>query len=351
MNGRTQRGGDIAALALVVMLATPVAIVWLASLTAGELASGHALQLSLPGAIGVLMHLPGHLGTPRLAWPAADRAQLPSTVALDAIMLLLCVAVLGLLAGAVCLVVRVVHRRDRGRAARWASEGELGRLRVDRPEPGRIMLGEHSNRLIATETRTSVLVVGPAQSGKSTGVIVPAVLEWRGPVLSTSVKADVVHDTHAARSQLGEVLIFDPTSSTGLQHTPWSPVSASHTWAGARRTAANLLGVGDAGSAHSTDETFWRPAGARYLAPLLLAASHGELTMREVLRWVATMNEDEPTALLTECANPGAVAGLEALRSVWDADHRLRSSLMQTIATSLDAWQEPAISAATRGRQ
>ena len=104
-----------------------------------------------------------------------------------------------------------------------------------------------------------MLVVGPAQSGKSTGVIVPAVLEWQGPVLSTSVKADVVHDTHAARSQLGEVLIFDPTVQHRATAHPLVADRASHTWDGARRTAANLLGVGDAGSAHSTDETFWRP--------------------------------------------------------------------------------------------
>jgi hypothetical protein len=49
-------------------------------------------------------------------------------------------------------------------------------------------------------TRASVLCVGPAQSGKTTGLIVPAILEWQGPVVSTSVKADVVHDTHRARA-------------------------------------------------------------------------------------------------------------------------------------------------------
>ncbi|HUA89405.1 MAG TPA: type IV secretory system conjugative DNA transfer family protein, partial [Steroidobacteraceae bacterium] len=258
------------------MLTAPIAIAWLASQAAAEVASGRPLQLSLPQAIGVLARLPRHLDTPRLAWPPADRSPLPGTVALDAVLLIACATVLGLLAAGVYLVVGLIHRRDRDRAARWASDGELGQLRTDGPQPGRVMLGEHSGRLIATERRTSVLVVGPAQSGKSTGVIVPAVLQWQGPVLSTSVKADVVHDTHHARSQLGEVLIFDPTSSTGLEHTPWSPVSASRTWAGARRTAANLLGVGDSGSAHSTDETFWRPAGARYLAPLLLAAAHAE---------------------------------------------------------------------------
>ena len=169
-------------------------------------------------------------------------------------------------------------------------------------------------------------------------------------MLSTSIKADVVHDTHAARARVGEVFIFDPTACTGLQHTPWSPIAAAHTWEGARRTAANLLGVGDHGAGRSADETFWKPAGARYLAPLLLAAAHGELTMAEVLRWVAAVEEDEPTELLKSCANPGA-AGRRSRRCgrCGRPTTRFRSSLMQTIATGLDAWHEPAIAAATVG--
>jgi type IV secretion system protein VirD4 len=207
----------------------------------------------------------------------------------------------------------------------------------------------HHRRLIAAEQRASVLVVGPSQAGKTRGLVVPALLEWTGPLLSTSIKSDVVHSTHAARSERGEVRIFDPTGSCGLPSAPWSPIVASRTWEDARRTAARLLGVGDHGMARSADETFWRPAGARYLAPLLLAAAHGDLTMREVLSWLATTDEREPAELLESCSSPGAQPALEALRSVWDADARFRSSLLQTVATGLDPWQEPQIAAATIG--
>jgi type IV secretion system protein VirD4 len=195
-----------------------------------------------------------------------------------------------------------------------------------------------------------VLCVGPSQSGKTTGLVVPAILEWQGPVVSTSVKSDVVHHTHLARAALGEVLIFDPTGSCkNLEHTPWSPIAAARTWEGARRTAANLLGVGDPSHAHNPDETFWRPAAARYLAPLLLAAQHGNNTMSELLSWVATINKDEPTDLLSGCRTPGAGAALEALQSIWDAEQRFLSNLTQTVATALDAWQEPLIAKATAG--
>jgi type IV secretion system protein VirD4 len=255
---------------------------------------------------------------------------------------------MALLAAAALLIARG-KRPARMVPARFASRSELRELHLKKPEPGRMTLGVHQHRMIAAEPRASVLVIGPSQSGKTTGLVVPALLEWAGPAVSTSVKSDVVKDTHAARARRGEVRVFDPTGATGLSSTPWSPLSAAGTWEGARRTAARLLGVGENGPARSADESFWRPAGARYLAPLLLAAAHGELTMREVLSWAATTNEDEPTELLAEIATEGAKAALEALQSVWESDPRFRSSLTQTVSTALDAWHEPAIAAATVG--
>lgn len=263
-------------------------------------------------------------------------------------------ALLGAIAllGAMALLLSWAGSRNRGvrsRAARFAARRDLAELHVRGPQSGRVTLGRYRGRTIAAQQRASVLALGPSQSGKTTGLVVPALLEWGGPALATSVKSDVVHDTLAARTRRGEVHVFDPTGCTQLPHTPWSPVAAAGSWEGARRTAARLLGVGEQGAARSADESFWRPAGARYLAPLLLAAAHGELTMREVLSWVATVEEQEPSELLEDCADPGAQPALEALQSVWEADIRFRSSLLQTVATALDAWQEPAITAATMG--
>ncbi len=259
-------------------------------------------------------------------------------------------AVIALLAAAILVLAWASSRGKRAsRAARFAKRGDLRELQVTGAQAGRVTLGTHKGRLIASERRASVLVLGPSQSGKTTGLVVPALLEWPGPVLSTSVKSDVVHDTHTARANRGTVHVFDPTGSTGLEHTPWSPVAAASTWEGARRTAARLLGVGEGGAARSSDDAFWRPAGARYLAPLLLAAAYGERGMSEVLSWVAGTEEQEPSELLSDCKTPGAKPALQALESVWEADARFRSSLIQTVATALDAWQEPGIAAATTG--
>ena len=104
---------------------------------------------------------------------------------------------MALLAAAALLIARAGRRPTRARAARFASRGDLSALRVRGPEAGRLTLGVHHRRLIACEPRASVLVVGPSQSGKTTGIVVPGLLEWNGPALSTSIKSDVVHDTFA----------------------------------------------------------------------------------------------------------------------------------------------------------
>ncbi|MCA1679324.1 MAG: hypothetical protein LC777_10450, partial [Actinobacteria bacterium] len=112
-----------------------------------------------------------------------------------------------------------------------------------------------------------------------------------------------------------------------------------------------MLEIGHNDSA-SSDERFWRPAAARYLAPLLFAASRAKLTMGDVLAWIATTDDEEPRALLEQMHGEGvagAQTALQALQQVWEADARTRSSMLMTASTALDAWLEPSVAAATAG--
>jgi type IV secretion system protein VirD4 len=336
-------------LGLCAALATVLAVAIIASALAGLLAHARPIWISPPQAGTLLARLLSRLSDPALAWPAADRRDLPSAGQLQAVLLISLIAV----AAAIGLAWRVARRlRDAApgrRSATWATRSDLAELRVRRPERGRITLGHHRRALIAAEPRASVMVVGPTQSGKTTGLVVPAMSEWDGPVLATSIKTDVLHQTLAARAELGEARVFDPTQATSLGHAVWSPLSASTSWTGARRTAAALLGVGDH-AARSADDAFWRPAGARYLAALLFAATQAtDLTMADVLHWIATSDFDEPSKLLDASNQPGTAAATDSIQSVKGADHRFASSLLQTIATALDAWQEPQVAGATMG--
>ncbi|MHB8659379.1 MAG: type IV secretory system conjugative DNA transfer family protein [Solirubrobacteraceae bacterium] len=322
----------------------------LANAFAGLLGRAAPMWIS-PSAAGTwLARLVSHISNPALAWPALDRRRLPGAGELQAVLSVSLIAVAAMWVIAWRLAARLRHATPRKRAARWATTADLADLRVRRPRRGRITLGYHRRALIAAEERASVMVVGPTQSGKTTGLVVPAMSEWDGPVLATSIKTDVLVQTLAARSEIGEARVFDPTQATSLGHAVWSPLSASTTWTGARRTAAALLSVGEQRATRSADDAFWRPAGARYLAALVFAATKSpDFTMGDVLHWIATTEFDEPTKLLEDSGHSSTAPAIDSIQSVKGADHRFVSSLLQTIATALDPWQEPQVAGATMG--
>ncbi|MCA1697387.1 MAG: type IV secretory system conjugative DNA transfer family protein [Actinobacteria bacterium] len=345
-------GVELVIVVVVALMVGGSAVVWLAGNIAGLLAgSGTLGGIGPVEAAQVLRRLPAAIDAPARAWPTAVREELPGTTTLLAVLLLATVIVLGVLTIVLWVLLGLQRTRRPQDSAQWATLRDLRELHVDGPQPGRLIVGRHGHRLLAAERYASVMIVAPSQLHKTNGFAIPSVLEWDGPVLATSVKGDLAHDTIAARAQLGETRVFDPTGATGLVTAAWSPVAASSTWEGARRTAARLLELGQ-NDRGSSDERFWRPAAARYLAPLLFAASHEHLTMGDVLAWIATTDEEQPTALLEQMHSDG-VAGartaLQALQQVWEADPRTRSSLLVTAATALDAWQEPSVAAATGG--
>ncbi len=64
-------------------------------------------------------------------------------------------------------------------------------------------LGRAGSALLAAESRQSVLVVGPTQTRKTSGLAIPAMLEWAGPVIATSIKTDLLRDTMQAAQRAG----------------------------------------------------------------------------------------------------------------------------------------------------
>ena len=113
---------------------------------------------------------------------------------------------------------------DRG--ARWARRRDLavlgrgagGRRSTERggEEPaGRLALGYHGGRLLRAEQRHALVAFGPPQSGKSAGLAIPALLEWQGPAVASSIKTDLLGATLRRRTELGEALVFDPFELSG----------------------------------------------------------------------------------------------------------------------------------------
>ncbi len=186
---------------------------------------------------------------------------------------------------------------------------------------------------MAAERAQSVIVFGPTQSHKTSGLAVPALLEWKGPVVAASVKTDLIDRTIGLRSSWGEVLCFDPSGSTGLASASWSPLASSRTWPAARRAAAALTEVARTSVGTMSDGDFWYATAARMLAPLLFAAAFGGRDMADVIRWVDTHEEAEVLELL---GATGVAPALHAAWSTFGKEERQRSSVYTTVETILE---------------
>jgi type IV secretion system protein VirD4 len=171
---------------------------------------------------GILVRLPAQLSHPARAWPLATRSRLPGPVGFYAALALL---VASLCTGVWLLAVAgFLLPRRRSVGATWARSWELRPLlraplpRV-RPESvgvsaaahgRRLTLGRRRGRLLRAEHRHALVAFGPPQSGKSAGLAVPALLEWEGPAVASSIKTDLLAATARRRRGLGAVFIFDP---------------------------------------------------------------------------------------------------------------------------------------------
>ena len=175
--------------------------------------------------------------------------------------------------------------------------------------------GGLGGRLLAAEDCHSVLVFGPPGSFKTAGVVIPAILEWTGPVLATSVKPDVIKATRAHRERRGEVVVLDPLGSSGLAGARWTPLAFCRSWAGAQQMAATIAHTADLGTLGTAEHKYWKTLGQKLLAPLLFAAARDDRTMAEVLRWVDLREDNEVAKLLEDAGVDGAITAWEASQS------------------------------------
>jgi type IV secretion system protein VirD4 len=354
-----------------------IALCW-AGAHLAALAAGHpGVDISLADAAHALARLPHHLDRPAEAWPPTIARRLPHAASYywAAHLAVIAATITAARAG------ERVWRRHRDAAhplgvrphAGLARTADLARLTVTRPSPGRVTLGRVGRRLVAAEPQASLAVVGPTGCGKTAGFAIPALLEWDGPILATSVKTDLLAATVEHRRGDGHVWVYDPTGAarrpdgTTWHNLAFSPLAGCDTWQGALRMAATLCDAAQPARDGVTDGDYWHTQARKGLAPYLHAAAIGGRTLRDVIRWIDTQHVDEPDRILAEdCAAPDETAdapaavdddgefvvapvpawasdALVALRSLAHKEDKLRDSIFATIENVLTAWADPAV--------
>lgn len=360
------RGGDLVLLVVLGATLGLAALVWVWGGVAGLLFGGGWPRVPMGELVGVLGRLPGALADPARAWPAQARGGLPGPAEFYAALVLTG----GIGVGLGVLLGRILPAlRGSGAGARWARGSELRALRrgpVARwrsvrgpagqgsapahrhtPPACRLALGRHSGRLLRAEHRHALVAFGPPQSGKSAGLAVPALLEWEGPAVASSIKTDLLDATLARRRGLGSVFVFDPFELAGRRSHTWSPLRGAATWDGAVEAAWRLTTAGELDQHRVEGGDFWAVAAEQRLAPLLYAAAAGGAGMDSVVRWAYGFDGrdlQQTLQVLADRAIDGAE--LDDARAAYDSARafdgqadRTRASIEGTVQALLRAYR------------
>jgi type IV secretion system protein VirD4 len=337
---------------LLLVIVAASGVLWLAGQLAGLIFEQTWPPVGITEMPGVLARLLADPGDPARAWPPRVRPLLPGPAGFyPALTLALALAVAAAAAAHLGLVR--LEARTRGRrpvSARWARRRDLRCLLVaSTDQTGRLGLGVlyRTRRRLAVEEHHSIFVDGPTQSFKTSGFVIPRILEWAGACVVTSVKPDVARATYGWRATQGRVLLYDPLALTGLPGATWNPLAAARTWQGAFDTADALVAAAgmEPGSGSETNQKFWDTSAASLLGPLLYAAGWHSLDLGRLIGWIQDpdTSHEEVLNLLTGVPDPDALRaylGIQALK-----DPELRSNIYATAQMLFKVYRHPAVRA------
>ena len=154
-------------------------------------------------------------------------------------------------------IARWVRERGWVSERTWGAGGDLRRLWVVGPVSGRPYLGFTGGlrrRRLAAELEVQPMVVAPPRAGKTSGFVIPWLLEHDGPALVLSTKRDVYEATAEHRRSVGRVWVYDPFGAAGS--AGFSPLVPAVTWPGAIRAGEALASAAHPDASSAAHE-FW----------------------------------------------------------------------------------------------
>lgn len=213
-----------------------------------------------------------------------------------------------------------------------------------------LYLGQSHMTNVFSGAQRSVLVLGPTRSGKTSALIVPNVLLATSAVVTTSTKHDVMVATTPLRSQIGHVLLFDPSGTVAcpprVRRVGWSPLDASRTWDSAVLMAAAMVDASRLRARGAAADDHWTERARSLLAPLLHAASLEKKTVADLAEWVDLRAGAEAlTALVAAHGDHHQAA--TSLGGILATEARELSGIWSTASGILTAWRTDAARAAT----
>ena len=219
---------------------------------------------------------------------------------------------------------------------------------LETPTPSEVgyLLGAGRGTGVWASVEDSILLIGPPRSGKGLHVVINAILDAPGAVVTTSTRPDNLTATLRARRRTGgPVAVFDPQHlaegiPAGLR---WSPVRGCEDPLTAMIRANGLAAATGLSSGGVESGGFWEGKTRTALQALLHAAALDGRPPAELFRWTLDPSAAaEAVAILN--SNPNAAMGWgDSLGAMIDADPKTRDSIWQGVSLALASLADPRV--------
>lgn len=311
-------------------------------------------------------------GRPVPANPAALVVGLARhTVAWPGPMVLVLYAAEAMLLGGVLVGLLAMRaRRGRGRArtdtalTHLAGPGELvgltptqvaasaARLRPtaapDAPDSHGVLIGEtvRSRMALRMSWEDNLIAIAGTRVGKTTTLVVPAIVAHDGPVKTSSNKADAHDATRGVREARGRVWACDPQRLVDPRTRPsaagqaafWWDALADVTSLALARELVQIL-IDTTVDRDARPDAYFHPTGRTTLVHYVFAAALAGASLLDVAAWLADINDTEPARILEAAGYPVAAG---QIRSVLAKPERQRDGIIGTAQSWLDPMTDPA---------
>lgn len=343
-------------LILITSVGALAGVLWAAGAVAGWLSGAGLPAHGLEGGFRVL----ADPGNPARALDAPGLSAILYWLVLAALAALLAVAVWcswRLIAGTRHKTSRdprrlagVATRRDV--AASASERALLARGRTLRPSLAKpkasdvgYLLGRSRGKGVWASVEDSILLLGPPRSGKGLHVVINAILDAPGAVITTSTRPDNIAATLTARERRGPVAVFDPQRlaeglPAGLR---WSPVRGCEDPLTAMIRASGLACATGLSTGGVESGGFWEGKTRTALQALLHAAALDNRNPSELFTWTLSPSAAaDAVAILS--SHPNAAPGWsDSLESMIHSDPRTRDSIWMGVSLALSCLADPRV--------
>lgn len=185
-------------------------------------------------------------------------------------------------------------------------------------------VGRSRGQDIYVSIEDSVALEGPPRSGKGYRVLISAIVDWSGPLITTSTTNDNLTATMRMRQTRGDVHVFDPQGLSGVRHPlRISPiVGCEDPLVAMQRGNAIITGTA-LGSSNTNGE--WAQASGVVLGRLLHAAAVGGMSIAELYDWGTSPAQTRDAVEILKA--DGAPGWGDSLDATIAGDEKLVSSI------------------------